>query len=314
MIAVVILAIAACHSNTSQTEMRTDKLALAQLPKATQVVDHALGKVEIPVAPQRVIVLHDMILDSVLALDVKPVGIAYYPYLFGGEHFRAIPQDLVANIPVVGSVSQPSIEKILTLKPDLILGMKFQKNDYKLLSVIAPTVLVDTYDQLYDFKERLRYIAQVLGKSQQAEKALTNYHKRIQQLQHELGEKLQRITISVVILEGQNFYTYSSEHVLEGQVIRDIGLRRPVIQQNQKEADLMSSIEMLSNHDADVLFVKADWTKENPKPLSFLKEPIWSTLNAVQNNQVYEVNWAFGGPFAANKIIDDLYKYLVNVP
>jgi iron complex transport system substrate-binding protein len=281
-------------------------------PIATQIVNHALGKVEIPVAPQRVIVLHDSILDCVLALDVKPVGVAYYPYYqFAGERFRGIPPDLVANIPEVGSISQPSLEKILSLKPDLILGLTFQKNSYQLLSAIAPTVMFDLYES-HDFKERLRYFAQLLGKQEQAKKALTNYHQRVQQLQQQLGEKLQKTTISVIILQGQNFYTYSSNHVLEAQVIRDIGLRRPPIQQNQKSSYLASSIEMLPHHDADVLFVKADWTKENPEPLSFLKQPIWSTLNAVKNNQVYEVNCSFCGPLAANKIIDDFYKYLVN--
>jgi iron complex transport system substrate-binding protein len=315
---IAVLAITACHNDVSQLNQRqtsssvtrTDKSALA--PVTTQVVSHALGEVKIPLKPQRVIVLHDMlILDSVLALGVEPVGSTYWP--LDGESFRGIPGDLVANIPQVGSISQPSIEKILSLKPDLILGMQFQKNYYELLSAIAPTILID-HHKLSDFKTRLRYIAQMLGKSVQAEEILTQYQERTQQLRQQLGKRLKRITISVVALEGLNFYTYKSDFAISSQVISDVGLSLPLIQRNQKESYLLSSIEVLPEHDADVLFVMADWTKANPEHLSFLRKPIWSTLKAVQNKQVYEVDWHVGGPLGANRIIDDLSKYLINTP
>nr|WP_235927199.1 iron-siderophore ABC transporter substrate-binding protein [Gloeocapsopsis dulcis] len=309
VITVAILAIAACHSNTSQLKMQPS--SKMRSPIATQVVNHALGEVRIPVAPQRVIVLHDMlILDSVLALGVKPIGSAYWPH--EGERFRGIPPELVVDIPTVGNISQPSIEKILTLKPDLILGTHFQKNYYELLSEIAPTILINSLE-LQDFKERLRYIAHVLGKGDQAEELLVVYQERIKKLRQQLGEKLEKITVSVIALEGQNIYTYRSDFTIPSQIINDIGLTRPLIQQNQKESSLISSIEMLPNHDADVLFVD-DWAEETPDPMSFLKQPIWAQLQAVQNNRVYQVDWSVGGPFGANRIIDDLFKYLVNTP
>ncbi|WP_414530496.1 iron-siderophore ABC transporter substrate-binding protein [Nodularia chucula] len=309
VITVTILAIAACHSNTSQLKMQPS--SKMRSPIATQVVDHALGKVEIPVAPQRVIVLHDMlILDSVLALGVKPIGSAYSPY--DGERFRGIPPELVVDIPTVGNIGQPSIEAILALKPDLILGTHFQKNYYELLSEIAPTILIN-HLELQDFKERLRYIAHVLGKSDQAEELLVVYQERIKKLRQQLGEKLEKITVSVIALEGQNIYTYRTDFTLASQLINDIGLSRPLIQQNQKESHLISSIEMLHSHDADVLFVD-DYEKSNTEPLSFLKKQIWSTLKAFQKKQIYEVDWGVGGPFGANRIIDDLFKYLVNTP
>ncbi|GJD15253.1 ABC transporter, ferrichrome binding protein [Rivularia sp. IAM M-261] len=310
MLIVTVLAITACHSNTLQLKHNQISLTDARSLIETQIVTHALGKAKIPVKPQRTIVLHDMlILDSVLALGVKPVGVTYWP--LAGERFRGIPKDLVANIPEVGSISQPSLEKIVSLKPDLILGTQYQKNYYRLLSAIAPTVLIDIH-KMDDFKEMLQYISQILGKRDYAEVILTQYQQRIQQLQQQLRKNLKTITISVVALAGQNIYTYSPDSTVDGQIFRDIGLRRPLIQENQKEGSLLSSIEVLPEHDADVLFVIADWTKASPEPLYFLKKPIWSQLKAVQNNQVYEVNWNVGGLLGANRIIDDLFKYLVN--
>jgi len=38
-----------------------------------------------------------------------------------------------------------------------------------------------------------------------------------------------------------------------------------------------------------------DFKQANPDFLYFLKKPIWSKLKAVQNKQVYNVNWNVGG-------------------
>ncbi|MEA5605706.1 iron-siderophore ABC transporter substrate-binding protein [Nostoc sp. UHCC 0252] len=318
MTIVAVLAIAACNHNTPQQEksqIEIDKPALAQTPIETKTVSDALGKVEIPVQPQRVVVLEEnIVLDSVLALGIKPVGVMYCRDC--EEKFRGIPNELLADVPIVGSIgSQPSLEKILALKPDLILALTNRKNLHKLLSRIAPTVMID-FPTMYDFKKRLRYVAQVLGKSDRAEELLTHYQNRIQKLRQQLGKQLETKTISVIYLAGSAdvFYSYRSDFLGYGQIITDAGLR--LIQKTQKELQLTLSIEVLPEYDADFLFIMTDFlTKDfkqaNPEFLSFLQKPIWSKLKAVQNKQVYNVNWNVGGTIGANKIIDDLFKYLV---
>ncbi|WP_253274451.1 iron-siderophore ABC transporter substrate-binding protein [Nostoc sp. PCC 7107] len=306
---VVVLAIAACNHNIPQSEK-------SQIE--TKTVNNTLGEVEVPLKPQRVIVLEEnIILDSVLALGIKPVGVAYCREC--EEKFRGIPSDLLAEVPVVGNIgSQPSLEKILSLKPDLILGLTWLKSSYKILSSIAPTVLID-FPTMYNFKDRLRYVAQVLGKSDRAEELLTQYQNRIQKLRQQLGKKLETKTISVIHLAGSAdiFYSYRADFITYGQILSDVGL--PLIQKNQKQLDLTLSIEVLPEYDADILFIMTehlskDFKSANPDSLSFLQKPIWSKLKAVKNKQVYKVNWSVGGAMGANRIIDDLYKYLVNIP
>ena len=94
--------------------------------------------------------------------------------------------------------------------------------------------------------------------------------------------------------------------------MNDVGLRRVPVQQNQKIEQVMSSIETVLEHDADILFVLNDWQGRSDEIRSFLRQPLVSQLQAVQNNRVYEVYW-LGPPYlTANRIVDDLYKYLVN--
>jgi len=43
-------------------------------------------------------------------------------------------------------------------------------------------------------------------------------------------------------------------------------------------------------------------------------DPLWSQLEAVQQGNIYQVNgsyWIGTGPIAANLVIDDLFRYLV---
>lgn len=318
LIAVAVLAIAACNNSTPEIAAKHTN-STVRSPAETKVVSHALGEIEIPANPQRVVVLDDQVLlDPVLALGVKPVGALS---CFNCEEgFRGIPNDLVTDISDVGTRSEPSLERILSLKPDLIVAREWQRSSYDLLSDIAPTVVVDYYS-ISDFKERLRYFGQVLGKSDRAESLLTQYQERIQELQQQLGEQLETSTISVIRLMGSTdvFSTSKPGLFTFSQIIGDVGLKLTQIQQEQEEDDLTFGIEALPQHDADFLFITThhpltEGEKANSDPLFFLNQPIWSQLKAVQNKQVYKVYWDVGGPIGANRVIDDLYKYLVNTP
>jgi len=316
---IAVLVFTACNGNTTKIETRQTSSTALQVPVETKVVSHALGEVEIPVNPKRIVVLDEsLLLDPVLALGVEPVGVLSCQGC--EEDFRGIPDELVSEIPRVGYLGEPSLEKIIALKPDLILVRTWAEDSYDLLSRIAPTVMIDFFS-LYDFKERLRYVAQALGKSDRVEELLSQYQDRIQKLRQQLGNQLETKTIAVIYLKGAAdvFYTYNPDFLAYGQIINDVGLKFPLVQQNQKGWELTISIEALPEYDADVLFVmtehlSTEFKEANPEPLSFLKQPIWSKLKAVQNNQVHRVNWTVGGPIGANRIIDDLYRYLANTP
>ncbi|MBH8553054.1 iron-siderophore ABC transporter substrate-binding protein [Nostocaceae cyanobacterium CENA357] len=284
--------------------------ANSQLPVSTRVVKHALGETRIPVNPQRIIVLNDVgLLDPVLSLGIKPIGtVSYFPeYDF---LFRGVTNDEAAGIEIVGVGNQPNLEKVLLLKPDLILMREYQKSTYKQLSAIAPTVVVDLPGLNYSFKENLRFIAQVLGESEKAEQVIAQYYERVKKLQNLMGERLKEIEVSVINLFGESLIATYSDNETYNQVFQDIGIRLIPTLVNQKEDTLVSSIEVLKKYDADILFVMND-TQELAQ--TFFKNPLLTTLKAAQNNQVYEVQvnrwWTFGF-FGVNKLLDDLFKYL----
>jgi iron complex transport system substrate-binding protein len=153
--ATVSITLVACNGKvlwlTNSMAMRSSPLSLARKPVATKIVSHTLGRVEIPIHPQRIVVLdanNAFLLDALSALGVKPVGLTRCSNCINSDPFS----EFLGDLPTVGTDEQPSLEKILSLKPDLILGYKWQKSFYPLLSTIAPTVMIDIYADGNDFK------------------------------------------------------------------------------------------------------------------------------------------------------------------
>jgi iron complex transport system substrate-binding protein len=288
-------------------------LANSQLTVNTKIVKHTLGETIIPAKPLRIIALDDsVILDPLLALNIKPIGATSY-WKEKDIIFRGLSADKTKGIDIVGSGLNVSLEKILKLKPDLILERE-GTIVYNLLAKIAPTVIIDRSKFEHSFKDSFRFVAQVLDKSEKAEQVLSQYQKRVQELQNKLGSQLQKITVSVIGYNyyGKNSFFVCNPTVVYHQILTDIGIRRLPIVENQKDYCLTLSIEMLDKYDADVLFV----VNYANTPLShYLQHPLWSSLKAVKNKLVYEVKpdvWASFGPLGANRILDDLFKFLVN--
>jgi len=84
------------------------------------VVQHAMGQVCVPNDPKRIVVLDGFTLSHALLLGSKPIGSTTLSLL--GSQFPVYLQDKTDGIESIGTEEQPSLEKILSLKPDLIIG------------------------------------------------------------------------------------------------------------------------------------------------------------------------------------------------
>lgn len=165
-----LLLITACY----QAVIQKPHISLKH-PLECRVIKHELGEICVPLKLQRIIALDpENTLDPLIALGIKPIGFGSYTHK-GEEFLHGVSFDEVTGAKNVGNVSQPSLEKILMLKPDLILSTN--AHQYNLLSAIAPTVPVPypNYTMLVHkafFKENLRYVAQIVGEEAKAEEVL----------------------------------------------------------------------------------------------------------------------------------------------
>lgn len=277
-------------------------------------IQHALGKTCVPDDPQKLVTLSLQTLANALILGIQPVGstnqdIEYiFPRYLDGKTKETKP---------LGSNAQPSIEKISLLKPDLILGWQISSGSYSLLSRIAPTVLYDwqgtgTWRRYFDF------MAEVLGREESAQEAWNNYYKRVEALKDSLGNRYTDKKISFVYFCCNGFGSQALNS-FSGSILEDVELQRPKSQAitSLPYGEISFSEEDIPKADGDVLFVAAYFESDKAYLNQIMEKPLWKSLKAVQQNRVYVVDaetWRGGNLIAANAMIDDLYKHLVNNP
>ncbi|MEV0004996.1 iron-siderophore ABC transporter substrate-binding protein [Micromonospora sp. NPDC050980] len=278
----------------------------------TREVTHAMGATRVPAEPKRVVVLDTDKIDTALSLGVTPVGAATagearsWPTYFGA--------DRLAGITEVGVLTEPDLEAINALKPDLILGSKFrQEKFYDELSAIAPTVFTEKVGVTW--KENFLLDGAALGKEQQAKDLLAGYEKRAKDFGATLGDASAR-KISIVRFIPGNIRVYGPES-FSGIVVGDTGLGRPerqrLAEQEDKRFDLVSA-ERVNEVDGDVVFVTAYGEKAAGEQAKVTAGRLWQGLSAVKAGKAHVVSdetWMTGiGVTAANKILDDLKKHV----
>jgi iron complex transport system substrate-binding protein len=309
-----VILVSACNTtnNTSMTRHQ-------QPVENCRIVQHVMGETCVPRNPQRVVSLSSDTTANCWALGIRPIASAYSPGFPAPKYL----QGKVDRVKSLGNYNAANLEKILSLKPDLILARPELESVYQQLSHIAPTVVVTDPAPWIDIFSEL---ATVLDKEEVGKQLLNRYWQRVEKLKQDLGvgaaspKENHRKTIEISVANtslGDGIWAYGEGH-FSGSVLKDIGLQRPPA---QKRGDLNGYIgiskEKLSDIDGDVLFFVSWERKDDRKALEKLKQsPLWSQLEVVQKNKVYLVGTHWHNPdiFAINAILDDLEKYLVNTP
>ncbi len=252
--------------------------------------------------------LAPQIFDDVVELGVIPVGApktkSSYMQLTPAQWKSMADTDWVS----------PNIERILQLKPDLILTASFDKANYPLYSHIAPTVMIDitTYG---DWRNRFYKIAKVLGKTTTAEQLMQQYELHSKRVRQEIKGKNYHVfvlsaTSEAIAVEPQNYFCWN--------ILHEVGLSSPLHFRANGRTPQIVSWERIREFDGDALYiVPAGFGGEErtDAALRLLKsQPLWSSLNAVRNHHVYPVGayWFTGGPTSAERILTDLEYSLLS--
>jgi iron complex transport system substrate-binding protein len=273
-------------------------------------MQHAMGESVVPVNPQRVVVLDIGELDAALALGIQPVGAVT---TFDDGLFPAYLQEDTEGIEVVGTIGSPNLERILALKPDLILSNKARDEaNYPLLSEIAPTVLAERLGPVW--KDNFQLYAEALGKEAEGATVIAAYEARLADLREQLGDAGSMEVSILRFIEGGTTRIYHRGSFI-GSILDDIGFARPASQQSEEEVWTEMSKELIPELDADVVFYGIYGAAADSPEADYLNDPLWAQLGAVQAGRVYPVDdeyWFVGLGFnAANRVLDDIASYLV---
>ncbi len=273
---------------------------VSEAQSETQTITHAMGEAEVPVDPQRVVVLDTGEIDNALALGANIIGAPIRDI----QQYQEYLTDQFAGITDTGTIGEPNLETIVSLDPDLILGSKQRYEEiYDQLSAIAPTVLTESLR--VPWQDNFRLHAAALGKSAAAEELIAAYDARTAAIREALGDALPTISI-IRFRPGQVRLYLKSSYI--GYILQDVGLPRPPAQ----DEDLFSAeigLEQVADIDADYIFITG-YAQDDSDQDTFLQSELWTTLGGVQSGNAIDVNddtWIAGlGVQSANLVLDDL--------
>lgn len=313
-----IFLLAACGSSAEKTA--GTKAEPKQAEEKSYTVEHAMGTTTIKGTPKRVVILTNEGTEALLALGVKPVG-AVQSYL-GNPWYDHIKKDM-DGVEVVGVESEVNVEKIATLKPDLIIGNKLrQEKVYSQLSAIAPTVFSETLRG--DWQENFKLYAKALNLEDKGNQVLSNFDKHVADVKGKLGDQVNQQISIVRFMAGKSRIYYTDS--FSGVIFDKLGFKRAAQQEalftpENKLGKLAVEVgkEVIPKMDADQLFYFTYAPNGDKTALDTAKEwtndPLWKNLNAVKSGNVHEVSDAIwntaGGVLAANLMLDDLEKILL---
>lgn len=278
---------------------------------ASRLFEHDYGTTEAPANPERIIALY--MEDYLVALGLKPIT----QTVIGNFSLKYL-QPYIGDLPKIDT-SAIDFEAVLSAQPDLVmLAFPTYANEgkYELFDKIAPTY-VFAADAPDNWRDALKTVGQLTGKTAEAEKVLSDYTAKTEAAKARLKEKLGDETVAMIRMRSnKELRLYGGPGGYAGNALyTDLGLNPPQIVKDLawgEQSMAVISQEIIPQIDADHLFLTYD---EGGKDLAqeILDSEIWKSLPAVQKGQVYEVSldhWMTYGPIAYNMKVDDVLQAL----
>ena len=266
---------------------------------------------------RRVVALEWGEVEMLVTLGVMPVGVADVE----GYRTWVSAAPLEPDVADVGTRSEPSVDAIVALEPDLVV-MEAQRGSALIaqLEEYVPVLVTtgsDASDNLTRMRDDFRMIATAVGEVERAEQVLADFDAPLEE---------GRDAIATAGAEGAHFAMADGwrqgssisirmfgEGALVSQVAIQLGLRNAWTGEVDGVWGLgttdVEGLTALQQEDIRFLYNASDGDDVFADGLA--GNPIWESLPFVQNDQVHRLTdgiWTFGGPASCRQYLDELVR------
>lgn len=289
-----------------KTTLASALLMVSAFASAVTVKD-AKGEFTLDKTPSRVVALEYSFVDALAQVGVSPVGVAD-----DNKVDRILPQvrEKIAAWQSVGTRSQPSLEVIASLKPDLIIADPSRHTAvFEELKKIAPTVMFDSRHESYQENlETAQKIGDLVGKSSEMKAKINEHNDYIANIAKNLGVQGKKASFGT---SREDKFNIQNDNGYVGSFLTTLGFAPTKL--NSDQAFVEINLEQLVMEKPEYLFI-AHYRDESIAR-KWEAEPLWKAIPAVKANHVYSVDadmWARGRGLEASKImakqIEDFVK------
>ncbi len=279
----LMVLLAACGDDTSQTADIKEGTPKTQESTIRTVTDDSGREVEIPVKAERIVT--DWYLGQILALDVVPVG-AVTANLDYAAFLKPYYKD--GEINNIGTDGNTSLEKILELKPDLIIT--WNKEDVEKYEKIAPTI-VFSESAHKTATDEIKAMGEYLGRQAEADAFVKDFDNRIANARNKINAAIpEGATFTIFDLFEKNATIVGNNSVSGGRALYQILTMKP----QEKVQELFDtqesgggrydiSYEVVGDYIGDYVFLINFFNKGGEFPST------WTNLDIVKNNKIIDL-------------------------
>ncbi|UYI46228.1 Fe(3+) dicitrate ABC transporter substrate-binding protein [Vibrio natriegens] len=257
-------------------------------------------------APKRIVVLEYSFVDALAVIGISPVGVAD-----DKDPTRIIPQvrDLIKPWTSVGMRSQPNLEVIAQLKPDLIIADSYRhKISLHDLSQIAPTILLKSRGETYQegLKSALA-IGKAVGKEQEMKARLAKHRELMASYK---GKFKTNGTVQFANVNERGMWMHGPLSYT-GSLLSYLGLQ-PALPDLKQSHLMEANLEVLLKVNPDWLFYskRAGYAVLD----NWHKSPLFKLLKINKTGQEIQVSpelWSLNrGILAAESIVKELDAFM----
>ena len=273
-------------------------LLMASAFASAVTIKDAKGEFTLDKTPSRVVALEYSFVDALAQVGVSPVGVAD-----DNKVDRILPQvrEKIAAWQSVGTRSQPSLEVIASLKPDLIIADPSRHTAvFEELKKIAPTVMFDSRHESYQENlETAQKIGDLVGKSSEMKAKINEHNDYIANIAKNLGVQGKKASFGT---SREDKFNIQNDNGYVGSFLTTLGFAPTKL--NSDQAFVEINLEQLVMEKPEYLFI-AHYRDESIAR-KWETEPLWKAIPAVKANHVYSVDadmWARGRGLEASKIM-----------
>lgn len=302
--------VASSNTNTEEPAGNTNTGAESNSEAAYPVtIQHMKGEYTLEEKPEVIAVLDTKFVDQLIVLGEQPAGSV--TAAGSDTDFPEYLMDQIGDVKLLGTRDEPNLEAVLALDPDLIIATDFQAEIYDSLDKIAPTIVLDFYE---DWRVTLDTISKIVNKQEEAKAVEQAYDEKVAGLKQQLADKLGNQTVALIRPRDEGIRVHTPQHRTGAILYEDLGLHAPAATTEVDDTAYEIPLEVLSEIEADHYFLLSDAMFAGAVE-EVLGTNTWTSLEPVKNNRVYEVDttlWiAYYGPIAINLIVDQAAEALL---
>ena len=226
-----------------------------------RMVQHLEGETQVCGQPETIVALGSSTLELLIALGEQPAGFADYAIWHHGRYDNPSQQipylgQFVTTQPAnLGLASEPSMEAVVALQPDLIVGTGGNAAQYSTLSAIAPTILLSRNDD--DSDASLQTLAQALDQLEKAEALIQTRNQQVARAREAFAPVVDAHPNMLLLgaIQWEELYLGDRNYGLCSALLEDLGFQLmtpPGLKNAVPDAPVPISRETLSQlNDAD---------------------------------------------------------------